>query len=85
MGLGFGGFVYARMGTNASLQYLTAYVVEESLSVDNLFVFLVLFNYFGLTESRQQRVLFWGIAGAIVMRGVFIGAWCRRCCIASIG
>ncbi len=74
VGLGFAGFVYARMGTNASLQYLTAYVVEESLSVDNLFVFLVLFNYFGLTESRQQRVLFWGIAGAVVMRGVFIVA-----------
>ena len=74
VGLGFAGFVYSRMGTNASLQYLTAYVVEESLSVDNLFVFLVLFNYFGLTESRQQRVLFWGIAGAVIMRGVFIGA-----------
>ncbi len=74
VGIGFAGFVYARMGSNASLQYLTAYVVEESLSVDNLFVFLVLFNYFGLTESRQQRVLFWGIAGAVVMRGVFIGA-----------
>jgi tellurite resistance protein TerC len=74
VGFGFAGFVYARMGTNASLLYLTAYVVEESLSVDNLFVFLVLFNYFGLTESRQQRVLFWGIVGAVVMRGVFIGA-----------
>lgn len=74
VGLGFAGFVYARMGTNASLLYLTAYLVEESLSVDNLFVFLVLFNYFGLTESKQQRVLFWGIAGAIVMRGVFIVA-----------
>jgi tellurite resistance protein TerC len=74
VGLAFAGFVYERMGANASLQYLTAYVVEESLSVDNLFVFLVLFNYFGLTETRQQRVLFWGIAGAIVMRGVFIGA-----------
>jgi len=74
VGLGFAGFVYARLGSNASLQYLTAYVVEESLSVDNLFVFLVLFNYFGLTESRQQRVLFWGITGAVVMRGVFIFA-----------
>lgn len=74
VGLGFAGFVYARLGTNSSLLYLTAYLVEESLSVDNLFVFLVLFNYFGLTETKQQRVLFWGIAGAIVMRGVFIGA-----------
>ena len=74
VGVGFAGFVYSRMGTNASLQYLTAYLVEESLSVDNLFVFLVLFSYFGLTESRQQRVLFWGIVGAVVMRGIFIGA-----------
>jgi tellurite resistance protein TerC len=74
VGVGFAGFVYARMGPNASLQYLTAYLVEESLSVDNLFVFLVLFSYFGLTESRQQRVLFWGIVGAVVMRGIFIGA-----------
>src|SRR3954468_2310019 len=65
VGLGFAGFVYARMGSNASLLYLTAYVVEESLSVDNLFVFLVLFSYFGLSESRQQRVLFLGIAGAV--------------------
>jgi tellurite resistance protein TerC len=74
VGLGFAGFVYARMGTNSALLYLTAYVVEESLSVDNLFVFLVLFSYFGLTEARQQRVLFWGITGAVLMRGVFIFA-----------
>ncbi len=74
VGVGFAGWVQHRMGSNAALLYLTAYLVEESLSVDNLFVFLVLFNYFGLTESRQQRVLFWGIVGAIVMRGVFIGA-----------
>ena len=74
VGFGFAGFVYARMGSEASLQYVTAYWVEESLSVDNLFVFLVLFNYFGLTESRQQRVLFWGIVGAVIMRGIFIVA-----------
>jgi tellurite resistance protein TerC len=74
VGLGFAGFVLVRMGSNSALLYLTAYVVEESLSVDNLFVFLVLFNYFGLTESRQQRVLFWGIAGAVIMRGIFIFA-----------
>jgi tellurite resistance protein TerC len=74
VGFGFAGFVYHRMGTDSALQYVTAYLVEESLSVDNLFVFLVLFNYFGLTESRQQRVLFWGIVGAVVMRGIFIYA-----------
>src|SRR3954469_12553902 len=54
VGIGFAAFVHQRMGTNASLLYLTAYVVEESLSVDNLFVFLVLFSYFGLSESKQQ-------------------------------
>jgi tellurite resistance protein TerC len=73
VGLGFAIFVDRHLGSNSSLLYVTAYLVEESLSVDNLFVFLVLFNYFGLTESRQQRVLFWGITGAVIMRGVFIG------------
>ena len=74
VGVGFAAFVYQRMGTNASLQYLTAYVVEESLSVDNLFVFLIIFNYFKLSEGRQHRVLSWGVAGAVVMRAIFIFA-----------
>src|SRR5258706_6932223 len=74
VGLGFSVFVYSRLGSTPALQYLTAYLVEESLSVDNLFVFLVLFTYFKLSETRQQRVLFWGVAGAVVMRGIFIGA-----------
>ncbi len=74
VGLGFGGVVYvAEDGNwNAVVTYLLAYVVEESLSVDNLFVFLVLFTYFRINEAQQQRVLVWGIAGAIVMRGIFI-------------
>ena len=74
VGLGFAGVVYvAKHGSvNAVLNYLLAYVVEESLSVDNLFVFLVLFTYFRVSEAQQQRVLVWGIFGAIVMRGVFI-------------
>jgi tellurite resistance protein TerC len=73
-GLGFAGFVWWRMGRDLSASYLIAYLVEESLSVDNLFVFLIIFNYFKLSESRQHRVLSWGVAGAVVMRGLFIFA-----------
>jgi tellurite resistance protein TerC len=72
IGLGFAGYVYARENLNAALTYIVAYLVEESLSVDNLFVFLVLFTYFRVSESQQQRVLVWGIIGAVVMRGIFI-------------
>jgi tellurite resistance protein TerC len=63
-----------RFGTQGSVQYLAAYAIEESLSIDNLFVFLLLFRIFGIPEQRQQKVLFWGVAGAIVMRGAFIAA-----------
>jgi tellurite resistance protein TerC len=73
-GLGFAGFVWWRMGRDLSASYLIAYLVEESLSVDNLFVFLIIFNYFKLSESRQHRVLSWGVAGAVVMRALFIFA-----------
>jgi tellurite resistance protein TerC len=72
VGLGFALYVRFRESTNAAVTYLLAYVVEESLSVDNLFVFLVLFTYFRVTEAQQQRVLVWGVLGAVVMRAVFI-------------
>jgi len=72
VGLGFALYVCFRENTNAAVTYLLAYVVEESLSVDNLFVFLVLFTYFRVTEAQQQRVLVWGVLGAIVMRAIFI-------------
>ena len=55
------------------LEFLTGYVVEMALSVDNLFVFLVIFRYFGLDHEKQHRVLFWGILGAVVFRAIFIG------------
>jgi len=74
VGLGFTGWVYARLGRDDGIAYVVAYLVEESLSVDNLFVFLVIFTYFRINELQQQRVLFWGIAGAIIMRGIFVGA-----------
>jgi tellurite resistance protein TerC len=73
-GLLFAGFVWWRMGRDLSASYLIAYLVEESLSVDNLFVFLIIFNYFKLSEARQHRVLSWGVAGAVVMRAIFIFA-----------
>jgi tellurite resistance protein TerC len=73
-GLAFAIFVWLRLGREASTGYLVAYLVEESLSVDNLFVFLIIFNYFKLNEARQHRVLSWGVAGAVVMRALFVFA-----------
>ena len=55
------------------LEFITAYLVEISLSVDNLFVFLVIFRYFALDHDKQHRVLFWGIVGAVLFRAIFIG------------
>jgi tellurite resistance protein TerC len=68
----FAGYVWARMGGEKAITYVVAYLVEESLSVDNLFVFLVIFSYFGVPEKHQQKTLFWGIFGAVVMRLVFV-------------
>jgi tellurite resistance protein TerC len=65
-------FVHHTLGSIASIQYLTGYVLEESMSVDNLFIFLLLFRVFQIGPAHQPRVLFWGVAGAIVMRGLFI-------------
>jgi tellurite resistance protein TerC len=56
-----------------ALTFLTGYVIEESLSVDNIFVIVLIFQYFAVPAKYQHRVLFWGILGALVMRGVFIG------------
>ena len=68
------GLLLPRFGSQGTVRYLSAYAIEESLSVDNLFVFLLLFRIFRIPEQRQARVLFWGVAGAIVMRGAFIAA-----------
>ena len=70
----FAGIIYFWQGYPTALEFVTGYVVELSLSVDNLFVFLMIFRYFTVPEEQQHRVLFWGILGAIVMRGIFIGA-----------
>ena len=73
-GLLFALFVWWRMSADLAQSYIVAYLVEESLSVDNLFVFLIIFSYFKLSDSRQHRVLAWGVAGAVVMRAIFIFA-----------
>ncbi|TAK60451.1 MAG: TerC/Alx family metal homeostasis membrane protein, partial [Bacteroidetes bacterium] len=68
----FNVFVYFRFGKEMALQFLAGYIVEEALSVDNLFVFIVIFSYFAVAPQHQHRVLFWGILSAIVMRAFFI-------------
>ena len=66
--------VYFMLGKVKALEFLTGYLIEESLSVDNLFVFILIFGFFKIEPKYQHRVLFWGILGAIVMRAVFIFA-----------
>src|SRR5713226_9141467 len=68
----FAVIVYFWQGRQAGLEFVTGYVLELSLSVDNLFVFLVIFRYFAVPEQHQRGVLFWGILGALLMRGIFI-------------
>ncbi len=70
----FGVVLYFWQGRTASLEFATAYVIELSLSIDNLFIFLVIFRYFQVPSSDQHKVLFWGIVGAVIMRGIFIFA-----------
>jgi tellurite resistance protein TerC len=72
--LAFAGFLVHALGSAAATQYLAGYALEESLSVDNLFVFLLLFRLFQILPTNQPRVLFWGVLGAILMRGAFIAA-----------
>jgi tellurite resistance protein TerC len=72
LALAFMGLVYLERGPTVALEFLTCYLIEESLSVDNLFVFLVIFSYFQVPEKYQHKALFWGIVGAMVMRAAFI-------------
>ncbi|HMI54563.1 MAG TPA: TerC family protein [Gemmatimonadaceae bacterium] len=66
--------IYRTMGRESGLEFLTGYLIEYALSVDNIFVFVLIFTYFGVPEKYQHRVLFWGIIGALVLRGVMIVA-----------
>ncbi|MBL8045660.1 MAG: TerC family protein [Anaerolineales bacterium] len=70
--LAFNGFVYVWLGGTAALEFFTGWLLEKSLSVDNLFVFVVIFSYFKVEPQYQRRVLVWGIIGALIMRAVFI-------------
>jgi tellurite resistance protein TerC len=70
----FAGWLFWRFGTRIGLEFTTGYLIEYALSVDNLFVFLVVFSYFGVPAQHQHRVLFWGILGALILRAVFIVA-----------
>lgn len=64
--------IYYFRGQEKALEFLAAYLIEESLSIDNLFVFLLIFNYFGIPTQYEHKALFWGILGALVLRAVFI-------------
>ena len=74
MAAAFAVLVYWWHGHTAMLEFVTGYVIELSLSIDNLFVFLVIFRYFKVSGASQHKVLFWGIVGALLMRGLFIFA-----------
>ncbi|KEG39130.1 TerC family protein [Streptomyces althioticus] len=70
----FGGVVFLVVGTDAGVEYTTAWLLEKSLSVDNLFVFALIFSYFQVPRAYQHRVLFLGVLGALVFRGLFLAA-----------
>lgn len=73
LGVAFSGFVWWQIGDEAAKLYLTAFVVEKTLALDNVFVIALIFTYFSIPRAYQHRVLFWGILGVIVLRGIMIG------------
>jgi tellurite resistance protein TerC len=74
LALGFGGWLVLREGWNRGSEFFAGYVIEYSLSVDNLFLFVLIFSNFQVNPAQQRRLLFWGVIGALVMRGLMIGA-----------
>lgn len=66
--------VYWKFGSDKALEFLTGYIIEEALSIDNVFVFIVIFAFFRVPKEYQHRILFWGILGALIMRAIFIFA-----------
>ena len=70
----FNGGVWHFYGSQKALEFLTRYLIEKSLSVDNVFVFALLFSYFAVPARYQHKVLFWGILGALIMRAIMIAA-----------
>ena len=74
LGVAFGGFVWWQSGAQAGIEYLTGFVVEKSLAMDNIFVIAMIFGYFAIPRQYQHRVLLYGILGVIVLRGIMIAA-----------
>ena len=72
LAVAFAVFIHFWMGPPKALEFVTGYLLEEALSVDNLFVFILLFAYFKVPPEQEKTVLFWGIIGALIMRGIFI-------------
>ena len=73
LGLAFSGFVWWQLTPEATAQYLTAFVVEKTLALDNIFVIALIFSFLSIPRKYQHRVLFWGILGVIILRGIMIG------------
>ena len=74
LALCFNGFIYYAFGETKAMEFFTGYVIEKALSVDNIFVFVLIFTYFQIPSIYQHKVLFWGIIGALIMRVIFIFA-----------
>jgi len=74
LGLAFAALLWVWQGSDPAEEYLAGFLIEKSLSIDNLFVFALIFAYFGVPAASQRRVIFWGIVGAIVLRAIFIAA-----------
>lgn len=74
LAFGFNSLIYFWLGADSALAFTTAYIVEQSLSIDNIFVIVMIFSSFKVPPAYQHRVLFWGILGALIMRGIFIAA-----------
>lgn len=73
LGVAFGGFIWWQFGSQSAAEYMTAFVVEKTLALDNVFVIALIFSYFAIPRQYQHRVLFWGILGVIILRGLMIG------------
>ncbi|MBL8905571.1 MAG: TerC family protein [Rhizobiales bacterium] len=73
LGLAFGGFVWWQLGARSGMEYMTGFVIEKSLAMDNIFVIATIFGYLAIPREYQHRVLFWGILGVIVLRAIMIG------------
>ncbi len=74
LSLSFGGWIFSTFGRNYGLEFFAGYLIEYALSVDNVFVFILIFSYFGVPPKLHHRALFWGILGALIMRALFIMA-----------